>query len=94
MIDETERKQIAMRLRRIEGQVAGIRRMVEEGAYCVDILVQIAAAQGALGQAGKRVLAGHMESCVADAFASGDTAARREKIDELLDVFERYGRGK
>ncbi len=94
MLTEAERKQIATRLKRIEGQVAGIRRMVDDGAYCVDILVQIAAAQGALGQAGKRVLAGHMESCVTDAFTTGVAAARREKIDELLDVFERYGRGK
>lgn len=94
MLDEEGRKQVANRLRRIEGQIAGIRRMVEDGQYCVDVLLQISAAQGALGQAGKRILAGHMETCVAEAFETGSEAERRKKIAELLDVFERYGRPK
>lgn len=89
-MNEEQRKKVTTRLRRIEGQVAGIRRMVEEQAYCVDILTQIAAAQAALGQAGNVVLAQHIESCVADAFESGDETERRKKIAELMDIFARY----
>jgi len=92
MMDETIRKKVQARLKRVEGQVAGIRRMVEENKYCVDILLQISAAQGALGQVGKIILARHIETCVSAAFRSGDDSDRRAKIDELMDVFARYGR--
>jgi len=85
------RKQLDVRLRRIAGQVAGIQRMVEEDRYCVDVLLQIAAARAALEQVGKRLLAAHVETCVADAFASGSARERRRKLDELLDVFARFG---
>jgi len=82
---------IVDRLRRIAGQVEGVARMVEQDRYCVDILLQIAAAQAALGQASKLVLRSHVETCVSDALASGKPAERRQKIDELMDVFARYG---
>ena len=91
MMDADTRRKVENRLKRIEGQVAGIRRMVEEDTYCVDVLIQIAAAQGALGKAGQVVLASHIETCVAAALASGKESERRAKIDELLDVFSRYG---
>jgi DNA-binding FrmR family transcriptional regulator len=80
------------RLRRAEGQIGGIRRMVETGQYCVDILLQISAAQGALSQIAKLVLDQHIRSCVSEAFAGPDAAARNEKIEELLEVFTRYGK--
>jgi DNA-binding FrmR family transcriptional regulator len=89
--EETKRKALA-RLNRIEGQVQGVQRMVEEGKYCVDILLQISAVQGALEQVRKILLGRHIESCVAEAMASGRGADRRKKIEELLDVFSRYGR--
>jgi DNA-binding FrmR family transcriptional regulator len=85
------RKQLDVRLRRIAGQVAGIQRMVEEDRYCVDVLLQIAAVRAALEQVGKRLLAAHVETCVADAFASGSARERRRKMDELLEVFGRFG---
>lgn len=66
--------------------------MVENGEYCVDILLQISAVQGALGQVGKIVLGEHIATCVADAFRTGSEAERQRKIQELLDVFARYGR--
>lgn len=91
-MDEAVRDKVRARLKRIEGQVAGIRRMVEEDQYCVDILLQVSAVQGALGGVGKIVLGQHIESCVSDAMAHGDEANRKEKIDELLEVFARYGR--
>ena len=90
MHDPDTQKKIAHRLRRVEGQVAGIRRMVEEGQYCVDILTQISAAQSALAQAGKVVLGQHMATCVRDSFEVGDEADRERKIAELMDVFARY----
>src|SRR2546430_11229108 len=81
------------RSRRIEGQVQGLQRMVDNEAYCVDILMQIAAAQGALEQVEKLLLGRHIESCVADAVRSGSKSERQQKIDELLDGFARF-RGK
>ncbi len=91
MLSEAEKKNVVARLKRTEGQVVAIRRMVEEGRYCVDTLLQISAAQAALGQVGKMVLAAHMNSCVAEVFSGGDEGQRRAKIDQLLLVLSRYG---
>jgi DNA-binding FrmR family transcriptional regulator len=85
------RAQLEQRLKRIAGQVAGIQRMIEEDRYCVDVLLQVAAVRAALDQAGKLVLANHVETCVADAFASGSARERKRKMDELLEVFARFG---
>lgn len=82
-----EQTDLLKRLRRCEGQIRGIHKMVEEGRYCVDILVQIAAAKSALQQVGLSLLDAHTRGCVADAMAneSGD-----EKIDELMQVMRRF----
>ncbi|HEY8495201.1 MAG TPA: metal-sensitive transcriptional regulator [Myxococcota bacterium] len=85
------RTKVEQRLRRIAGQVAGIQRMVEEDRYCVDVLLQVAAARAALDQVGRLILTGHVESCVAEAFASGSARERRRKLDELLEVLARFG---
>jgi len=87
----TVKTQAKQRLARIAGQVAGIQRMVEDDRYCVDVLLQVAAVRAALDRVGKLVLTGHVETCVADAFASGSARERRKKMDELLDVFARFG---
>ena len=87
----TVKTQAKQRLARIAGQVAGLQRMVDDDRYCVDILVQVAAVRAALDRVGKLVLTGHVETCVADAFASGSARERRKKLDELLDVFARFG---
>jgi len=91
MIDEETRGKALGRLRRIEGQVQGIQRMVEEDKYCVDILLQLTAVQGAVEQAQKLLLARHISSCVTDAIRSGNGRDRQKKMDELLDVFSRFG---
>ena len=78
------------RLRRIEGQVQGIQRMVEEDKYCVDILLQLTAVQGAVEQVQKLLLGQHLESCVADVVRTGGSRDRQKKMDELLDVFSRF----
>ena len=91
MIDGETRMKTLGRLRRIEGQVQGLQRMIEADAYCVDILLQISAVQGALEQVQKLLLGTHIESCVSDAIRSGSKADRQKKIEELLEVFARFG---
>jgi len=93
MIDGTTKAKAIGRLRRIEGQVQGLQRMIDGDAYCVDILLQVAAVQGALEQVEKLLLGRHIESCVSDAFRSGSKGERQRKIDELLEVVARF-RGK
>jgi DNA-binding FrmR family transcriptional regulator len=88
--DEAKAKTRA-RLRRIEGQVQGLQRMLDNDAYCVDILLQISAVQGALEQVQKLLLGRHIESCVTDALRSGSKSERQQKVEELLEVFSRFG---
>ena len=83
--DEKEYKDLLNRLSRIEGQVRGIRGMVENDAYCVDILTQVAAANAALNSFTKVLLANHIRTCVAQDIREG----RDETIDELLDTLQR-----
>ena len=85
------RDQVETRLRRIAGQVAGIQRMVEADRYCVDVLLQIAAVRAALDQVGKLVLGEHVRTCVSEALESGRPKERRQKVEELLEVFSRFG---
>jgi len=85
------RAKVEQRLRRVAGQVAGIQRMVDEDRYCVDVLLQVAAVRAALDRVGKLVLASHVETCVAGAFQDGSARERRKKLDELLEVFARFG---
>jgi len=91
VIDDDTRSKTLGRLRRIEGQVQGIQRMVEEDKYCVDILLQLTAVQGAVEQVQRLLLGRHIESCVAEAIRSGSTRDRQKKVDELLEVFSRFG---
>ena len=86
---EAKRKLLA-RMRRIEGQIGAVCRMVDEEDYCVDILLQMSAAQGALGKASQFLLGAHVETCVANAMASGTQKTRQKAVDELMEVFARY----
>ena len=89
---EDARKKVLVRLKKVAGQVTGIQRMVDEDRYCVDVLHQIAAVEGALDRVGHIVLASHVETCVTTAIESGRPKERRKKLDELMDVFSRFGR--
>ena len=91
MLDDVGKKKLTTRLRRVEGQGAALRRMLDEDEYCVDVLLQISAVQGALGKVGHILLESHIRHCVREAFDGGDAEARDEKIDELMEVFARYG---
>lgn len=77
------------RLSRIEGQVRGVRRMVEEGGYCIDIITQIQAVQSALRAVSRHILHKHMDHCVADALRSRSNGDAEEKIGELIEVMKR-----
>jgi DNA-binding FrmR family transcriptional regulator len=85
------KRRLEARLRRIGGQVRGLERMVAEDRTCVDVLLQIAAVRAALDGAGKLLLGAHVESCAAEAFASGRPRERQQKLDELLEVLSRFG---
>lgn len=84
-----EKQAIINRLKRIEGQVRGIQKMVEEDRYCVDILVQISAIQAALKNVGFSVTERHMKHCVSDAISKGEGT---EMIDELMSVMKQFSK--
>jgi DNA-binding FrmR family transcriptional regulator len=90
MMDGETKRQAVSRLRRIVGQVQGIQRMVDDEKYCVDILLQISAVQGALEQVSKILMTRHIESCVVDSLQAGSERERARKIDELIEVFSRH----
>ena len=87
-----DKEALVRRLHRIEGQVRGIERMVEEDRYCIDVLTQIAAVNTALESLAFRILDDHVNHCVAGAIASGDEAEVRAKTDELLAAVQRFAK--
>jgi DNA-binding FrmR family transcriptional regulator len=85
---------IAKRLHRIEGQVRGIERMVDEDRYCIDVLTQISAVSKALDALALEILDEHVRHCVAGAVASGDEGAATAKAEELLAAVGRFARAR
>jgi DNA-binding FrmR family transcriptional regulator len=85
-------KALHNRLRRIEGQVRGLQRMVDEDAYCIDILTQVAAVQTALEQVAVNVLDGHVRHCVADAVGGPDQQTSDATLDELMAAVRRFAK--
>ncbi len=83
---------VLKRLRRVEGQVRGLQRMVEEDAYCIDVLTQIAAVNTALESLAFKLLGDHVNHCVADALSSGDPREASKKSQELLEAVQRFAR--
>jgi DNA-binding FrmR family transcriptional regulator len=84
--------QVSKRLKRIEGQVRGLARMVDEDRYCIDIVTQISAVRAALRRVEEEVLRDHVAHCVEGAIASGNSADQRQKIAELMEVLGRSDR--
>jgi DNA-binding FrmR family transcriptional regulator len=89
-----DKPKLVNRLRRIEGQVRGIERMLEDDRYCIDILTQIGATTTALEQVGLKILEDHARHCVADALRSGDEEQARAKTEELLAAVERFAKAR
>jgi CsoR family transcriptional regulator, copper-sensing transcriptional repressor len=89
-----EKGAIVKRLRRIEGQVRGLERMVEEDRYCIDVLTQISAVTTALEGVALKVLEDHVAHCVSGALASGDPEAAAQKTEELLAAVQRFSRSR
>ena len=83
---------LVKRLHRIEGQVRGVEKMVEDDRYCIDILPQIAAVNTALESLAFQILNQHVRHCVAGALASGDESDAHTKTEELLEAVQRFAR--
>jgi DNA-binding FrmR family transcriptional regulator len=91
MLDDTQQQSLVTRLNRIEGQVRGIRRMVQEPRLCVEILQQLAAAEAALNRISLAVFKFHVEKCVPDGMSKGDVE-RSKRLTELVDIFDRFAK--
>ena len=87
--DVTTHDESLARLARIEGQVRGIQRMIEERSYCIDIITQIQAVQSALSAVGRKILEKHMDTCVTSAVQSKSKADTDEKLKEIMQVLKR-----
>ena len=83
---------VLKRLQRIEGQVRGLARMVEDDRYCIDIVTQLSAVRAALRRAEEEILEDHVGHCVEHAITSGNKAEQRRKVSELIDVLSRANR--
>lgn len=79
-------------LRRAEGQIRGVQRMIEQKEYCIDILTQIAAVKGALARVEKNILRRHFQHCVKDAMASRSEQDTNEKIEEIINLLPLLGK--
>ena len=91
MLDSAQQQALVTRLNRIEGQVRGIRRMIEEPRLCVEILQQLAAAEAALNRISLAVIRCHVEKCVPEGIAQGE-AERTKRLNELVDIFDRFAK--
>jgi len=91
MLDESQQQSIVTRLNRIEGQVRGIRRMVQEPRLCVEILQQLSAAEAALNRISLAVFKFHVEKCVPEGIDKGDPD-RTQRLNELVDIFDRFSK--
>ncbi|MAT35184.1 MAG: transcriptional regulator [Ponticaulis sp.] len=85
-------EKVVARLKRIEGQVRGLVRMLEEDRYCIEVLHQMQAVKSALSRAESELLKQHASHCVEDVIATGNTTEQREKVAELIDLFDKLKR--
>ena len=86
------KKTVSTRLSRIEGQVRGIARMVEEDRYCIDLLTQLSAVRAALAKVEEEVLRDHVQHCVSHAMSGGSAAEKQQKVDELVAAIGKLAR--
>ena len=91
-MNSNAKKSVLTRLRRIEGQVGGLQRMIDEDRYCIDVLTQINAVRAALHKVEAEILRNHVTHCVADAFSDSNPEGQRQKVEELVDIMGRMTR--
>ena len=91
MLENGHQQALVTRLNRIEGQIRGIRKMVQEPRLCVEILQQLAAAEAALNRISLSVLRHHVESCVPTGVAQGEVEGKK-RLNELVDIFDRFAK--
>jgi DNA-binding FrmR family transcriptional regulator len=91
MLGLSEQQALLTRLNRVEGQIRGIRRMVQEPRECIEILQQLAAAEAALNRISLAVFKHHVDTCVSGALAKGE-ADQRKQLNELVDIFDRFAK--
>jgi DNA-binding FrmR family transcriptional regulator len=89
---EKAKESCGRRLSRIEGQIRGIAKMVQEDRYCIDVLTQVQAVRAALQKVEEEILKDHVEHCVTGAIMSGDAAEKQRKADELVEVLHKLTR--
>jgi DNA-binding FrmR family transcriptional regulator len=87
--DRHDKPKLLNRLKRIEGQVRGVARMVEDDRYCIDVMTQLRAVRAALSRVESELLKGHLGHCIEGAIVSGDAGEQRRKAAELIELLER-----
>jgi CsoR family transcriptional regulator, copper-sensing transcriptional repressor len=91
-MERSNKTQLRNRLSRVEGQIRGIAKMVDEDRYCIDVLTQLQAVRSALAKVESEMLKDHLNTCIVGAMASGDADQQREKAQELIALLERTAR--
>jgi DNA-binding FrmR family transcriptional regulator len=91
-LTQDKKAKLLNRLHRIEGQVRGVTRMVEDDRYCIDVLTQLQAIRAALSRVETEMLKNHLDHCIEDAIIGGDTAEQRKKATELVQLLDRVNR--
>jgi CsoR family transcriptional regulator, copper-sensing transcriptional repressor len=91
-VERDNKPKLLNRLSRIEGQVRGVTRMVDEGRYCIDVLTQLQAVRAALSRVETEMLKDHLGHCIEGAIVSGDAGEQRKKAAELIELLERSAR--
>ena len=93
MMENPSHKNNLAALRRIEGQVRGVQRMIEDRKYCIDILNQIHAVKGALGRVEEKILEKHFQNCVSEAIKGTSDIEKEQKMDEILKLIHQTRKG-
>jgi DNA-binding FrmR family transcriptional regulator len=91
-IQNEEKEDVLRRLNRIEGQVKGLKRLVEEDTYCVDVMTQISSVHEALRSVGKILMRNHLQHCVTDALRDGDEGKAEKTYQEMMDLIYKFAK--
>lgn len=91
-VQDAQKEDVLRRLSRIEGQIKGLRRLIEQDTYCVDVLTQISSVHEALRGVGKIIMRDHLQHCVTDALRADDAARAERTYQELMDVIYKFAK--